>query len=522
MNLRDYLHIVNRHKLVLILVTLAAGGAALLISVRQAPRYQSSSQVLLSYENLPSLLTNSQNPTIAVPPDRAASTQAQLARVPAVARRALRNAGISGLTPSQLLLDSTVVSDPTSDLLTFTVAARSLRSAERLATAYARAYVLYRQGVDAGPFVAGSRQLARRLAQLRARGQAGSALFRELTKRQEQLSAFSALQTPDASVVRSATGGQQIQPRPVRALALGLPIGLLLGLVIVLLMHLLDTRARTTSEAEDALELPLLGWIPTPSRRNRNSVALLESPNGATGEAIASVRTNVDLARRVHDTETLLITTVAGRAPGVKSNAVANLGVAYARAGLHVAVVDLDLRSPSLATLFGLEPRCGVTEVLLGMADLQDALVPVSLQPKQTKQKKPKNGILSLGSVEFGGSLRVLPVATLASNTTDVIASRGIGSILEELRSMADLVLIDAPPLLEGSDVAALSTHVDAVAVIANVGTDRRHVLSHARRRLETLPATPLGWIATGRRDEQAHTSLRPDVMNRIRREAVH
>ena len=167
-----------------------------------------------------------------------------------------------------------------------------------------------------------------------------------------------------------------------------------------------------------------------------------------------------------------------------------------------MVLVDLDLRQPAVARLFELTPVQGVTEVLRGQANVHDALAAVPIQRPASNGRKRKG----LDSVEFGGTLRVLPVASRPANPTDVLATRGVGVILEQLRSEADLVLVDAPPLLEGSDASALSTHVDAIVAIVDLGRDRRGQLAEARRRLAATSATVLGFIGTGRRTRRPRT----------------
>ena len=136
---------------------------------------------------------------------------------------------------------------------------------------------------------------------------------------------------------------------------------------------------------------------------------------------------------------------------------------------------------------------------------MHDALAAVPIQRPANNGRKRKG----LDSVEFGGTVRVLPVASRPANPTDVLATRGVGVILEQLRSEADLVLVDAPPLLEGSDASALSTHVDAIVAIVDLGRDRRGQLAEARRRLAATSATVLGFIGTGKTDEA--TAYTPD-----------
>ena len=498
MTLREFLRVVYRHKLLIVLFALLAGAGSYLLSTHQTPRYDATSLVLLSNANVPSIVTDTQNPNAGIQPERIAATQAQLARVPLVARQALKIARLRDRTPSQLLAASHVSSDPSSDILSFTVEDDKAALAERLATAYASAYAGYRRTVDAAPYVGASRQLARRLAQLRASGRADSSLFDSLATQQQELQSIIALQTSNAKVVRPAAEAAKTQPRPERALAIGLPAGLLLGLALALLAHVLDSRVRTLGGAARELGAASLGWLPSPPRRFRHRLVMLADPTGPYGEAFTSLRTGVDLARRVHGGDVLLVTPLSRRIPGGKSSAIANLAVAFARAGLNVVLVDLDLRQPAIARLFGLTPTHGVTEVLLGQAGVDDALAAVPIQRPAKNGRKAK----ALDSVEFGGTLRVLPVASRPANPTDVLATRGVGVILEQLRSEADLVLVDAPPLLEGSDASALSTHVDAIAAIVDLGRDRRGQLAEARRRLTATSATVLGFIGTGKTDE--------------------
>jgi succinoglycan biosynthesis transport protein ExoP len=505
LTLREFLRVVYRHKLLIVLLALLAGAGSYLLSTRQTPRYEATSLVLLSNANVPSIVTNTQNPNAGIQPERISATQAQLARVPLVARQALRSARVRDRTPTQLLAASRVSSDPSSDILSFTVDDRKATVAERLATAYARAYVGYRRAVDAAPYVGASRQLSRRLIQLRTEGRADSRLFDSLTTQQQELQSIIALQTANAKVVRPAVEAAKTQPRPERALAIGLPAGLLLGVALALLAHVLDSRVRTLGGAARELGATALGWLPSPPRRFRHRLVMLADPTGPYGDAFTSVRTGVDLARRVHGGDVLLVTPLSRRIQGGKSSAIANLAVAFARAGLNVVLVDLDFRQPAVARLFGLSPIHGVTEVLLRQAGVHDALAAVPIQQPITNGRKRN----ALDSVEFGGTLRVLPVAGRPANPTDVLATRGVGVILEQLRSEADLVLVDAPPLLEGSDASALSTHVDAIVAIVDIGRDRRGQLAEARRRLAATSATVLGFIGTGKADEA--TAYAPD-----------
>jgi len=90
---------------------------AVLLSLRQEPLYESSAHVLISRQNVAALLSGTQDPTQYISPERVIDTQARLARVRSVARRALATAGITDRSADELLARSTVSADASADLL---------------------------------------------------------------------------------------------------------------------------------------------------------------------------------------------------------------------------------------------------------------------------------------------------------------------------------------------------------------------------------------------------------------------
>jgi Mrp family chromosome partitioning ATPase/ElaB/YqjD/DUF883 family membrane-anchored ribosome-binding protein len=500
LTLREYLRLLGERMLFIVAITLLAGAAALFFALRQAPRFEASAQVLLSPVDVAAQLTGSANPSQAESPDRFASTQARIARIPEIARRTLVAEGMQHeQTPARFLENSSVSSDPSSDLLSFSVSSDRARTAAKLATAYARQFVSYRRMLDSAPFLAAGHTLETRLRTLRASGATRAAAA--LKERQQQLTALMALQSTGTRVVRPATGATQVRPHPLRALAIGLPVGLLLGVVITLLAHVLDTHVRTTPEVERSLRLPLLGRAPRPPRRSRRRIVTRDNPTSAQAEALTTLRANVELANRIHGGGVLIFTSVAADDVDVKSTIVANVAVSFARAGQQVALVDLDLRRPMVAKLFDVGQEPGVMEVVVGKAELTDALqpVPIHAQPRRLNRSS------QLASIGFGGTLRVLPVGTRPSNPTDVIGADTVSDLLQSLRDEADLVLIDAPPLLAASDAIALSMRADAIAVIVGTGHDTRGGLVEARRMLDLTPTPKLGFIASGQQLEMRY-----------------
>jgi Mrp family chromosome partitioning ATPase len=86
-------------------------------------------------------------------------------------------------------------------------------------------------------------------------------------------------------------------------------------------------------------------------------------------------------------------------------------------------------------------------------------------------------------------------------NPVDVGAARQLPELLRDLSERADIVLIDAPPLLDPGDAIALTAHVDGIMVVTRANLNRAATLDELRRVLEVTPAVKLGFIHGGSKD---------------------
>jgi succinoglycan biosynthesis transport protein ExoP len=497
--LRDYVRVVRRRKWIIAQAVILVPLAAVLLALRQEPLYRSSADVLLSRQNIAASLNGMSDPTLYYQPERVAQTQAELARVPALAERVVRAAGIEGITPPGLLGSSSVSPDPISDLLRFAVVHTEPAVAEALATEYARQYTRYKSEFETAAVVRAREDLSDRIAELAAEGEEGSDLYDNLLEKEQQLKTIEALQTSTAFLVRPAAGAVQIQPKPFRYGALGLLVGIVLGLGLALLRDALDTRIRNTEEIE-RLGMPLLARLPEPSRRLRraNKLAMLAEPNSPQGESFRMLKTNLEFANLERRARTILITS-AVQSEG-KSTTIANLAVAFARGGTRVILVDLDLRRPILDRFFNLGRRPGLTQVALGHSDLDEALTPVAL---------PGTGANGAGNGKAPrageGSLHVLASGPIPPDVGEFVGTEALAEILADLRERADLVLVDAPPLLGLGDARVLSTRVDAMLLATRLSVLRRPMVKELERVLAACPAAKLGFVVTGAEQEAGY-----------------
>ena len=96
------------------------------------------------------------------------------------------------------------------------------------------------------------------------------------------------------------------------------------------------------------------------------------------------------------------------------------------------------------------------------------------------------------------GALSVLPVGPLPPNPAEFVSSHALVSLLADLASRADLVLIDAAPILNLSDTMTLSARVDGFVVVARLPFLKRSTLHELHRVLSAAPAAKLGFVLTG------------------------
>jgi tyrosine-protein kinase len=505
-SLRDYLQVLRRRGWLVLAAVVLVPTLAVLLSLRGQSLYQSKAQVLLSHQNLASSLTmNVQDPSAFVQADRLAQTQANVARVPEIARSMLERLGIHELTPKRFLADSSVSAGQNSDILTFKVTNHDPLLARRMVEGYAREYTRYRRRLDTAALAAALAGVTRRLGQLERSHQAGTALYGSLVDRQEQLATMEALQTSNAFVVEHASVPVKVAPTPTRNGILGLLLGIVLGVGLAFLWDALDTRIRNTEEIAERLGVPLLARLPEPPRRvsSKDWLSTLAEPRSASAEAFRMLRTNLEFVLLDRNIKTIMVTSSVEREG--KSTTVANLAVALAHARKRVAVVDLDLRRPYIHRFFDLEGP-GLTDVALGRVHLNEALAPVAVKTFDAPRNAIANGHANgNGHAELHGRLDVLPSGVIPPDPGEFVGRRSVAEIVRQLAAEADIVLVDAPPVLHVGDAIALSAIVDAVLVVTRMKVVRRNMLVELALALSRTPVPTLGFVVTGAQEEPGY-----------------
>jgi Mrp family chromosome partitioning ATPase/capsular polysaccharide biosynthesis protein len=505
--LRALVAAVRQRIWVFLLLLIVLPGATAALTLRQHAEYEASADVLVDQRDLASVLSGAPssggNPQDA---ERSLATQAALAHVPTIAEQTLKAVPAADLTVEQFLKRSSVEPKPNSNILHMSVQSGDADLAVKLTRAYAQVYVDSAGRAAQEQIRTAIIRIRERLATIRERrSEAPPALkaeldrqYSDLVSQESQLEAIRSVPTSNLSVVEQPRKAEQIAPRPLRNVLLAVALALALGTGYALMSNAFNTRLSSTDELQRTLGMPLIARLPRPlTGRGKSSAGnQLKSPSGQFAEGMASLR-GVLAAHPRWATTRVVVVSSAIQSEG-KSSCSLGLGLSLARTGMRVALVDADLRRPSLHRYSGLNREPGLTDVLAGRLPLNEALQSVSTHygSSENGTGSPR-GLQDLGSDE-GGELALLSAGTPVPTPQDVLALPAVPEVLGQLTASYDLVILDAAPLLGLPDTMALDPVADAMITVAAVNKLHRAEVKELARLLRRTNAVKLGLVTTG------------------------
>ncbi len=266
------------------------------------------------------------------------------------------------------------------------------------------------------------------------------------------------------------------KPNIMRNSMMGLLIGLVLGCLVVFLMESLDDSIKVADEVEKTLMVPLLGVIPKiKEKTDLASVALLahEDPRGHLAEAYRSLRTSLQFSTSEGAPKRLVVTSTT-KNEGKSTTALA-LAINFAQLGNRVAMIDADMRNPTLHKFLGLDNAQGLSNHLSGHAE-EGALV------KDTT-------IANLSAITAG------PVPP---SPVDLLTGPKFGELLDHLQAQGfEYIIIDGPPVLGLADAVVLGNQVPSVLYVTQASHTRKSHIKDAFRRLRMAGIVPRGVVLT-------------------------
>jgi tyrosine-protein kinase len=478
-----YVAILRRRARPILLVAGLVILVALAISLITTPIYAADAGVLV------------ENPRLAGQGDRQPEmeTERHLAGSVAVAQLAARSLGTRE-SASSLLRHLSVDIIPDSNILSVRFESTVPRVAQRGAQAFADSYLAFRRQRIAEELISAIQPVQDRISalQIRLRTVNTQRSATPSPGRRAQLDTqagiiggqIAALQNriDDLNATKRLQIGQVIDPARVpssptspnimRNIALAIFLGLGLGVATAFAVERLDDRIRTGSQLEAQSGAPLLAVLPKEPRLRKGRPDILmtvTNPDAPLSEAYRTLRAAVLFSAARERASTLLITSPHGG--DGKTTVTANLGVVIANTGKRVVLVSADRRRPKLHRLFGVEDHSGLTQLVNGDHLPADLFVSPGID-----------------------NLRLLPSGQTHDVSDDLFTSTAMRNLLRELRIHADIILIDAPPVLPVADTLTLAPLVDAVLLVVEAGSPRAGV-ARARQRLDLVNARVIGSV---------------------------
>lgn len=289
----------------------------------------------------------------------------------------------------------------------------------------------------------------------------------------------------NARVIEYAAVPKKILLKPILIkLFAGTLLSILMAIVTMLWLEIQDKSIKTVQEAQDFFGYPLLGLIPyftdnhikqspySEFDRVTPLLVLKKLPFTPISEAYRMLLSNLRFLKSDQRLKTLVMTSsIAGEG---KSTVTANLALAMVQQGSRVLLIDADMRRPMQHRIWELPQLKGLSDVLVGDVEVQEALHPVEEK------------------------LWVLTAGAHPPNPSALIDSARMSELLHQFSQQYDYVLIDTPPLRAASETRSLGKNADGIVLIARPTVLELPNAAFAKNLLQQTESQILGLIVNG------------------------
>lgn len=253
---------------------------------------------------------------------------------------------------------------------------------------------------------------------------------------------------------------------------------LAIGVGLSFLLEIVKPVVRSSDELKQILGVSTLSVIPRVKLKMEfDSLKRFMTSRQIGAEAVRTLRANLRfIIRQSSDREMKALLITSSLKGEGKSFVTAALGIAFAQIGKRTVVVDANLLNPELHKFFGVDGTIGLADVLKGVASLDKAL-----KEAQTENLK----LLPAGAHHKGSTI----------TPAELFDPEAIAQLLQRLREKFDLVLIDAPPMMEVTDPSILASIVDGVLLVVELGYVTKTVIQSVKRQIDLAQAKILGVI---------------------------
>lgn len=251
-------------------------------------------------------------------------------------------------------------------------------------------------------------------------------------------------------------------------------VGIMMSSILIIGIYFFDDTIKNEKDIEKNVKLKNIGTLPLD--RDSKELIIQDDPKSQIVESIKTLRTNV-----FYTTNKKTILVASSRSQEGKSWIVNNLAVAFAQANKKVILVDTDLRKENNRNkIFDIEKDEGLSDFIKEIVD--DKIENLQNSRKYIKETKIPN-------------LHILQNGTIPPNPSELITSEKMRKLLDLLKNMYDVVLLDGTPCMVVADSIALSSMVDSTILVVECGKTKINDIRKTKKSIEDVNGNILGVI---------------------------
>lgn len=260
----------------------------------------------------------------------------------------------------------------------------------------------------------------------------------------------------------------------LKDMAIFLFCGIFISTIIIMTIYIFDDTIKDEKDIEQNIKLKTIGTLPV--SRYKSELITETDPKAHIVECLKTIRTNILYSTKKN---TILIT--SSKEKEGKSWIINNIAVTFAQTGKSVILVDTNLRNESNKNeVFGLEKTEGLSDFIKEMTN--DKLKNLEKAKKYIQESKIPN-------------LHILTNGTIPPNPAELISSNNMKELLELLKYMYDVILLDGTSCILVSDSIALSSMVDSTILIAESKKTKTKDLNKVKKLIKDVNGKILGVI---------------------------
>ncbi len=295
-------------------------------------------------------------------------------------------------------------------------------------------------------------------------------IYESLLKRIGETEVTGGLKTTNISIVDKAViPGSPSRPKKKMNLLIALFVGFFARSALAFLMDRIDQSIKSPEDLKRHVRLPVLGSVAMPTEEADKKMLIEfiahERPRSTIAEAYRGLRTSIMFTAVEHKRKVLLFTS-SGPKEGKTTTAV-NLAIVMAQSGENTLLLDADLRQPRIEKTFGIKTEHGLSEILAVDENLEAAVHHTDIP-----------------------NLDVIACGVIPPNPSELLGSKKMDALIEELEKKYDRIIIDSPPVLAVTDAVVLAGKVDGTILVVKCGETHRNAALQSKEILESVKSS--------------------------------